>query len=188
MVFVIFVVLWGAVGEYQGNPLVNSILGSEQPNLEGKEVRFGWADSLGSRYHRNHVELSTDARFPDANRWLLDPVQLIFCRLSGVQGTGTAYLFIYSDGVPDWSDGGTNPRVLGRKLKSGRLSSPAWCCLSTDCGLDSQCYHPSFPDTLSQSVIPAFTAFLRSFMNTPQLARIMVLALRGWEITRFGGI
>jgi len=38
MVFVIFVVLVGvsAVGEYQGNPLVNSILGSEQ-HLEGKE-------------------------------------------------------------------------------------------------------------------------------------------------------
>jgi len=32
MVFVIFVILVGvsAVGEYQGNPLVNSILGSEQ--------------------------------------------------------------------------------------------------------------------------------------------------------------
>jgi len=39
MVFVIFVVLVGvsAVGEYQGNPLVNSILGSEQPNLEAKK-------------------------------------------------------------------------------------------------------------------------------------------------------
>jgi len=41
----------------------------------------------------------------------------------------------------------------------------------------------SFPRHYLESVIPAFTAFLRSFMNTPQLARIMVLALRGWEIT-----
>jgi len=27
-----------AVSEYQGNPLVNSILGSEQPNLEGQRL------------------------------------------------------------------------------------------------------------------------------------------------------
>ena len=38
MVFAIFVVLIGvtAVGEYQGNPLVNSLLGVQQPNIEGK--------------------------------------------------------------------------------------------------------------------------------------------------------
>ncbi|MHC5832473.1 MAG: potassium-transporting ATPase subunit KdpA, partial [Nostoc sp.] len=47
MVFVIFVVLVGitAVGELQGNPLVNNAFGLEQPNLEGKEVRFGWAQT-----------------------------------------------------------------------------------------------------------------------------------------------
>jgi potassium-transporting ATPase potassium-binding subunit len=33
------------LGEYRGNPLVNSLLGSQQPNLEGKEVRFGWAQT-----------------------------------------------------------------------------------------------------------------------------------------------
>ncbi|WP_369802370.1 potassium-transporting ATPase subunit KdpA [Synechococcus sp. 7002] len=32
-----------AYGEYVGNPLVNNILGEQVPNLEGKEVRFGWA-------------------------------------------------------------------------------------------------------------------------------------------------
>lgn len=45
MTFVIFVVLLGIslVGEYQGNPLINDLLGGngETPNLEGKEVRFG---------------------------------------------------------------------------------------------------------------------------------------------------
>jgi K+-transporting ATPase ATPase A chain len=34
-----------AIGEFNGNPAVNALLGSPQPNLEGKEVRFGWAQS-----------------------------------------------------------------------------------------------------------------------------------------------
>lgn len=47
MVFIVFVILvWVAAGgELQGNPLVNGTLGIEQPNLEGKEVRFGWAET-----------------------------------------------------------------------------------------------------------------------------------------------
>lgn len=47
MVFAIFVVLVGvtAVGEDQGNPLMNAILG-QQPNLEGKEGRLGWAGTV----------------------------------------------------------------------------------------------------------------------------------------------
>ena len=45
MVFLIYTILIviTAIGEYQGNPLANNILGSQQPNLEGKDVRFGWA-------------------------------------------------------------------------------------------------------------------------------------------------
>lgn len=44
MVFIIYSLLIGiaAVGEFQGNPWVNQMLGMMQPNLEGKEVRFGW--------------------------------------------------------------------------------------------------------------------------------------------------
>ncbi|MFN9261811.1 potassium-transporting ATPase subunit KdpA, partial [Microcystis sp.] len=35
-----------AIGEYNGNPAVNSLLGVERAvNFEGKEVRFGWAQS-----------------------------------------------------------------------------------------------------------------------------------------------
>ncbi len=33
------------IGEYQGSPLVHSLLGSQQTNLEGKEVRFAWAQT-----------------------------------------------------------------------------------------------------------------------------------------------
>ena len=39
-IFIVFVIIT-AINEYQGNPLVNALLGSQQPNLEGKEVRFG---------------------------------------------------------------------------------------------------------------------------------------------------
>jgi len=44
MVFALAVILIAitVAGEYHGNPLVNPLLGGEQPNLEGKEVRFGW--------------------------------------------------------------------------------------------------------------------------------------------------
>ncbi|MFM7576341.1 MAG: potassium-transporting ATPase subunit KdpA, partial [Microcystaceae cyanobacterium] len=47
MVFSIFWVLIGitAIREYQGNPLVNALLDSVQTNLEGKEVRFSWAQT-----------------------------------------------------------------------------------------------------------------------------------------------
>ncbi|MGB3651239.1 MAG: potassium-transporting ATPase subunit KdpA [Rivularia sp. (in: cyanobacteria)] len=47
MISIIFLILvWiAAGGESQGNPLVNANLGIEQPNLEGKEVRFGWAQT-----------------------------------------------------------------------------------------------------------------------------------------------
>jgi len=71
MVFAIFVVLIGitAIGEFQGNPLVNALLGNQQANLEGKEVRFGWAQTalFFCHYHRNHDGCSQwNARFFDA--------------------------------------------------------------------------------------------------------------------------
>lgn len=42
IIFIIFIIIT-AIGEYHGNPAINTILGSTQPNLEGKEIRFGWA-------------------------------------------------------------------------------------------------------------------------------------------------
>jgi K+-transporting ATPase ATPase A chain len=47
MVFIIYVIsiAIAAVGEYNGNPIVNNFLGTNAVNLEGKEVRFGWAQT-----------------------------------------------------------------------------------------------------------------------------------------------
>ena len=47
MVFIVYAILVAiaAIGEYNGNPLVNNIIGTDAPNLESKEIRFGWAQT-----------------------------------------------------------------------------------------------------------------------------------------------
>ncbi len=99
MVFAIFVVLVGvtAVGEYLGNPLVNSLLG-EQPNLEGQEVRLGWAQTaLFAIATTATMTGSSNAAFDSLMPWgdfcaLFNMfVQVIW----GAVGTGTAYLLVY---------------------------------------------------------------------------------------------
>lgn len=128
MVFVIFVVLIGvnAVGEYQGNPLVNSILGSEQPNLEGKEVRFGWAETalwavtttgtMCGAVNGMHDSLMPTGGFSTLFNLFL---QIIW----GGQGTGTAYLFIYLI-LTVFLTGlmvGRTPEFLGRKVEKREI-------------------------------------------------------------------
>lgn len=100
MVFIIFgILVWvTAVGEYEGNPLVNFMLGTEAPNLEGKEVRFGWAETalwavLTTGTMCGAVNGMHDSLMPNGGFSTLFNmfVQVIW----GGQGTGTAYLFIY---------------------------------------------------------------------------------------------
>jgi len=103
---------WGAVGEYQGNPLVNSILGSEQPNLEAKKSDLAGHSVLGSRYHRNHVwscQRMHDSLMPTGGFSTL--FNLFFADYLGWprNWNGLLIYLLNSDGVPDWSDGGTNP-------------------------------------------------------------------------------
>lgn len=99
MVFIIFVVLVGvtAVGEFEGNPLINDLIG-EQPNLEGKEVRFGWAQTalwavLTTATMCGAVNGMHDSLMPNGGFSTLFNmfVQMVW----GGQGTGTAYLFVY---------------------------------------------------------------------------------------------
>ena len=99
MVFIIFVVLISvtAVGEFQGNPIINQIIG-EQPNLEGKEVRFGWAQTalwavtttatMCGAVNGMHDSLMPTGGFSTLFNMF---VQMVW----GGQGTGTAYLFVY---------------------------------------------------------------------------------------------
>ena len=120
-IFVIFVVI-SAVGEYSGNPAVSALLGGQQPNLEGKEVRFGWAQSalfsvMTTGTMCGAVNALHDSFMPGggfimfANMFL----QIIW----GGQGTGTAYLFAYLI-LAVFATGlmvGRTPEFLGRKIE-----------------------------------------------------------------------
>ena len=99
MVFILFtsLVVVTAIGEYQGNPVINNLIG-EQTNLEGKEVRFGWAQTalwavLTTATMCGAVNGMHDSLMPKGGFSTLFNmfVQIIW----GGQGTGTAYLFVY---------------------------------------------------------------------------------------------
>lgn len=128
IVFIIFVVVLGftAIGEYQGNPLVNSVLSGEQPNLEGKEVRFGWAQSalwtivttgtMCGAINSLHDSFMPSGGFSTLFNMFL---QIIW----GGQGTGTAYLFIYLI-LTVFVTGlmvGRTPEFLGRKIEKWQI-------------------------------------------------------------------
>ncbi len=111
-----------AIGEYQGNPAVNSLLGGMQPNLEGKEVRFGWAQSalfaatttgtMCGAVNSLHDSFMPPGGFVTLSNMFL---QIIW----GGQGTGTAYLFTYLI-LAVFATGlmvGRTPEFLGRKIE-----------------------------------------------------------------------
>ena len=128
MVFAIFVVLIGvtAVGEYLGNPLVNSLLGG-QPNLEGKEVRLGWAETAlfaiaTTGTMTGSANGAFDSLMPSgAFCALLNLfVQVIF----GSQGTGASHIFIYLI-LTVFLTGlmvGRTPEFLGRKIEQREIT------------------------------------------------------------------
>jgi potassium-transporting ATPase potassium-binding subunit len=128
MVFIIFSLLtfFTAVGEFQGNPLVNALLDTPQPNLEGKEVRFGWAQTalwavtttgtMCGAVNGMHDSLMPNGGFSTLLNMFL---QIVW----GGQGTGTAYLFIYlilSVFVTGLMVGRT-PEFLGRKVEKKEI-------------------------------------------------------------------
>lgn len=127
MVFIIFAVLVAiaAIGEYQGNPLVNTLIG-QQPNLEGKEVRFGWAQTalwavLTTATMCGAVNGMHDSLMPTGGFATLFNmfVQMVW----GGQGTGTAYLFIYLI-LTVFLTGlmvGRTPEFLGRKIEKREI-------------------------------------------------------------------
>ena len=129
MVFAIFVVLLGvtAVSEYQGNPVVNSLLGLQQPNLEGKEVRLGWAQTaLFAMATTGTMTGSSNAAFDslmpgsDFSALMNMFIQAIF----GAEGTGTAHLLIYVI-LTVFLTGlmvGRTPEFLGRKIEKREIT------------------------------------------------------------------
>jgi potassium-transporting ATPase potassium-binding subunit len=124
MVFGIFLVfiITASIAEYQGNPLVNTILGGPAPNLEGKEVRFGWAQSVlyavtTTGTMTGAVNSMHDSFMPLSGGLLL--ANMFLQIVWGGQGTGTAYLFAYLI-LAVFVTGlmvGRTPEFLGRKIE-----------------------------------------------------------------------
>jgi K+-transporting ATPase ATPase A chain len=128
MVFGLYIILIGitAVGEFQGNPLINRVLGEVQPNLEGKEVRFGWAltalwavsttGTMCGAVNGMHDSLMPPGGFATLSNLFL---QIIW----GGQGTGTAYLFVFLI-LTVFLTGlmvGRTPEFLGRKIEKQEI-------------------------------------------------------------------
>ncbi|HEY9627922.1 MAG TPA: potassium-transporting ATPase subunit KdpA [Coleofasciculaceae cyanobacterium] len=121
IIYLLFVTLT-AIGESQGNPAVNALLGSVQPNLEGKEVRFGWAQSAlfattTTGTMCGAVNSLHDSFMPLGGFVLLS--NLFLQIIWGGQGTGTAYLFAYLI-LAVFVTGlmvGRTPEFLGRKIE-----------------------------------------------------------------------
>lgn len=128
MVFIIFAVLIAiaALGEYQGNPLVNKLLGGRFPNLEGKEIRFGWAQTAlwaisTTATMCGAVNGMHDSLMPPAGAATL--FNMFLQIIWGGQGTGTAYLFIYLI-LSVFLTGlmvGRTPEFLGRKIEKREI-------------------------------------------------------------------
>lgn len=128
MVFILFVafIIIAGIGEYQGNPLVNTLLGTQSPNLEGKEVRFGWAQSAlfavtTTGTMTGAVNSLHDSFMPNGGFITLS--NLFLQIIWGGQGTGTAYLFAYSI-LAVFVTGlmvGRTPEFLGRKIEKNEV-------------------------------------------------------------------
>ena len=162
IIYLLFVTLT-AIGEYQGNPAVNTLLGSMQPNLEGKEVRFGWAQSalfaatttgtMCGAVNSLHDSFMPLGGFVTLSNMFL---QIIW----GGQGTGAAYLFAYLI-LAVFVTGlmvGRTPEFLGRKIEKREVVLASFLILLV---------HPiailipgaialSFPDQLSGISNPGF--------------------------------
>ncbi|AFY61808.1 potassium-transporting ATPase subunit KdpA [Synechococcus sp. PCC 6312] len=128
LVFLIFtfLIVITAIGEFEGNPIVNQLLGESAPNLEGKEVRFGWAltalwavattGTMCGAVNGMHDSLMPPGGFSALSDMFL---QIIW----GGQGTGTAYLFVFLI-LTVFLTGlmvGRTPEFLGRKIEKKEI-------------------------------------------------------------------
>ncbi|MCX5965466.1 MAG: potassium-transporting ATPase subunit KdpA [Cyanobacteria bacterium] len=126
LVFFIPLVIMTAWGESQGNGQVNTLLGSMAPNLEGKEIRFGWSASslwaiVTTATMCGAVNAMHDSLMPIGGFSTL--LNLFLQIVWGGQGTGTAYLFIFLI-LAVFLTGlmvGRTPEFLGRKIEKAEV-------------------------------------------------------------------
>lgn len=126
LAFFIPLVIMTAWGESQGNGQVNTLLGSMAPNLEGKEIRFGWSASslwaiVTTGTMCGAVNSMHDSLMPTGGFSTL--LNLFLQIVWGGQGTGTAYLFIFLI-LAVFLTGlmvGRTPEFLGRKIEKAEV-------------------------------------------------------------------
>ena len=122
LVFFLPLVVVTAGSEFAGNAQVNTLLGDISPNLEGKEVRFGWALSslwavLTTATMCGAVNAMHDSLLPAGGFSTL--LNMFLQVVWGGQGTGTAYLFVFLI-LAVFLTGlmvGRTPEFLGRKIE-----------------------------------------------------------------------
>jgi len=164
MVFVIYLVLIiiAAIAEYEGNPLVNNLLGTVEPNLEGKEVRFGWhqtalwaittTGTMTGAVNGMHDSLMPPGGFSTLFNMFL---QIVW----GGQGTGTAYLFVFLI-LTVFLTGlmvGRTPEFLGRKIEKREIVLASVILLVHPfVVLIPSAFVLGFPDTLAGISNPGF--------------------------------
>jgi K+-transporting ATPase ATPase A chain len=164
MVFILYVILIAiaAVGEYNGNPIVNNLLGINTPNLEGKEVRFGWAQTalwavtttgtMCGAVNGMHDSLMPSGGFATLFNMFL---QIVW----GGQGTGTAYLFVFLI-LTVFLTGlmvGRTPEFLGRKIEKQEIVLASVILLVHPIAvLIPSAITLAYPDTLSGISNPGF--------------------------------
>ncbi|CAD5922205.1 Potassium-transporting ATPase potassium-binding subunit [Planktothrix tepida] len=128
MVFLIYsgFIIITALGEFQGNPIVNNFLDQQAPNLEGKEIRFGWAETAlwavtTTGTMCGAVNGMLDSFMPNGGFSTL--FNLFLQIVWGGQGTGTVYLFIFLI-LTVFLTGlmvGRTPEFLGRKIEKREI-------------------------------------------------------------------
>ncbi|GFE70640.1 potassium-transporting ATPase subunit KdpA [Chroococcus sp. FPU101] len=164
MVFIIYValILIAAVSEFKGNPQVNQIMGANQPNLEGKETRFGWAQTA-------LWAVTTTATMCGAVNGMLDSFMpaggfatlfnMFLQVIWGGQGTGTAYLFVYLI-LSIFATGlmvGRTPEIFGRKIEKREIIFASVVLLIHPLAiLIPAAITLAFPETLSGINNPSF--------------------------------
>lgn len=128
-IFLLFVSLISvaALSELNGNPTINSVLGSANPNFEGQEVRFGWSETalfatattgtMTGAVNGMHDSLTPMAGFVTLFNMFL---QVIW----GGQGTGVAYIIVFLM-IAVFLTGlmvGRTPELLGRKIEKREVA------------------------------------------------------------------
>jgi potassium-transporting ATPase potassium-binding subunit len=164
MVFAIFLglVLVTATGESEGNKLINGTIGAEFANLEGKEVRFGWAQTalwavLTTATMCGAVNGTQDSLMPGGGFATLSNM---FLRVVwGGQGTGTAFLYVFLI-LTVFLTGlmvGRTPEFLGRRIEKTQIFLASIILVSHPIAvLIPSAIALSFPQTLAGISNPGF--------------------------------